>query len=247
VQHELYGQIRKIEADHWWYVGRRRVAFEWIARALHGHAQPRVLDIGCGTGFNLDELGARGVARAVGLDISADALAYCRERRLTTLVRGDGSRLPFTDASFDLVIALDLIEHLEDDEAALKELARVLAPGGQVIIFTPAYRFLWSLQDVVSHHYRRYTAADLRRKLDAAGFEIAKLSYANTLLFPLVYAGRLALRASGRNERLSENELHPAWSNGVLTTIFSAEAALLRHVNFPFGVSLLACATRPRS
>lgn len=246
MQHELYAQIRNIEADHWWYIGRRRIAFEWIARALASHRHPRVLDIGCGTGFNLEELRARGVGRAVGLDIATDALVYCRERGLRALVRGDGSRLPFADGSFDVITALDLIEHLDDDEGALREMLRVLAPGGHVVIFTPAFRFLWSLQDVVSHHFRRYTSSELRDKLRAAGLEVSKISYANTLLFPLVYAGRLALRVTGRAERLSENELHPAWSNRLLAAIFGAEARLLRHVSLPYGVSLLACATRPK-
>ena len=245
MQHELYGQIRRIEADHWWYVARRRITFDWIQAALDRQPHPRVLDIGCGTGLNLEELRARGVTHAVGMDISAAALTHCRERRLPALLRGDGSRLPFLDATFDVIIALDLIEHIEQDDEALREIARVLRPGGQVVLFTPAFRFLWSLQDVVSHHFRRYTSAELRAKLRAAGLDVHKLSYANTFLFPLVYAGRLALRLSRRADRLSENQLHPAWSNRLLAAVFGAERAIIRRVSFPFGVSLLAVAERP--
>jgi SAM-dependent methyltransferase len=247
VQHQLYGQIRRIEADHWWYVGRRRITFDWIQRVLGQHDDPRVLDIGCGTGLNLEELRGRGVRRAVGMDIAAAALTHCRARGLRVLVRGDGGRLPFLDGSFDVVVALDLIEHIAEDESALREIARVLAPGGHVVIFTPAYRFLWSLQDEVSHHFRRYTSSELHRKLRLAGFEVRKLTYANTFLFPLVLAGRLALRLRGRADRLSENQLHPAWSNRPLAAIFSAEAGVIRRMNLPFGVSLLAVAARTRT
>jgi hypothetical protein len=120
-----------------------------------------------------------------------------------------------------------------------------LRPGGRLILFTPAFSFLWSAQDRVSHHYRRYTASELRDKLDAAGYRIDKLSYANTVLFPVVWLGRALLRATGRDAALtSENTLHPGWSNGVLAALFSMERPLLRRWNLPFGVSLLAVASR---
>ena len=163
------------------------------------------------------------------------------------MVRGDAARPPFRDGSFDIVLALDLIEHVQDDRAALDGLLRILRPGGRLILFTPAFAFLWSAQDRVSHHYRRYTAEDLRGKLHAAGYAIEKLSYANTLLFPIVWAGRLLLRVSGRSETVTdENRLHPAWTNGVLARLFSMERPMLRRWNLPFGVSLMAVAARPR-
>jgi hypothetical protein len=130
----------------------------------------------------------------------------------------------------------------------LNGLIRILRPGGRLILFTPAFAFLWSAQDRVSHHYRRYTAGELRSKLDAAGYRVEKLSYANTILFPVVWAGRTWLRWSGQSETVSdENHLHPAWSNGLLTQLFSIERPLLRRWDMPFGVSLLAVATRPRT
>lgn len=246
MESELYDVIRRTEADHWWYVGRRRIVFDRVERCLHASPNPAVLDIGCGTGFTLEALRRRGPGRLVGLDLSTKALAFCRARGLTGLVQGDAARLPFRDRSFDVVLALDLIEHVEDDRAALAGLMRALKPGGHLIVFTPAFPFLWSVQDRVSHHFRRYTRSELRAKLQAAGYTVDKLSYANTLLFPLVAAGRLALRLSGRSDRVtSENELHPAWSNGLLTAVFSIERHLLRWTDLPVGVSLLAIATRP--
>jgi SAM-dependent methyltransferase len=243
---ELYDIIRITEESHWWYVGRRRLVFDWLSRLLPEYSRPRVLDVGCGTGFNLQALCALGVSEAIGLDLADKALAFCRGRGLQTLVRGDAARPPFQDESFDLVLALDLIEHVQDDRAALDGLLRILRPGGRLILFTPAFSFLWSAQDRVSHHYRRYTAADLRGKLHESGYAIEKLSYANTLLFPIVWAGRLLLRVSGRSETVTdENRLHPAWTNGALARIFSMERPMLRYWNLPFGVSLLAVAARP--
>ena len=246
MESELYDVIRRVEATHWWYAGRRAIVFDQLARLLPRGASPRVLDIGCGTGFNLEQTGALGVRGAVGLDLSAKALTFCRERGLAQLVRGDAAQPPFGDRTFDVVLALDLIEHVEDDRATLSGLWRVLKPGGRLIVFTPAFQFLWSAQDRVSHHFRRYTAPDLRSKLVAAGYTIDKLSYANTLLFPVVWGGRAVLRLSGRSGDVSsENDLHPRWTNAALAAVFAAERPLLRLVNFPFGVSLLAVAARP--
>ena len=137
------------------------------------------------------------------LDLSAKALSFCRDRGLEQLVRGDAAQPPFGDGTFDIVLALDLIEHVEDDRAALSGLWRVLKPGGRLIVFTPAFQFLWSAQDRVSHHFRRYTAPELRSKLVEAGYAIDKLSYANTLLFPVVWGGRALLRLSFRSGEVS--------------------------------------------
>jgi SAM-dependent methyltransferase len=246
MQSDLYDAIRRVEATHWWYAGRRAVVFDRLVRLLPRYASPRVLDIGCGTGFNLEEVRAFGVRDAVGLDLSAKALSFCRERGLSRLVRGDAAQPPFGDQTFDIVLALDLIEHVEDDRSALGGLCRVLKPGGRLIVFTPAFQFLWSAQDRVSHHFRRYTAPELKSKLLDAGYTIDKLSYANTLLFPVVWGGRALLRASGRSQEISsENDLHPQWSNSLLARVFAAERPLLRRLDFPFGVSLLAVAARP--
>jgi SAM-dependent methyltransferase len=244
MQRELYDAIRRVEDDHWWYAGRRAIVFDWYDRLASSYDQPRVLDVGCGTGFNLAVLLARGIA-PFGADLSGEALRLCRQRGLRHLTQADAASPPFGDATFDVVLALDVIEHIEQDRAALTEMCRVLRPGGRVVIFTPAFPSLWSVQDRVSHHFRRYTAPELRDKLVAAGFTIEKLSYANTLLFPLVWLGRQAIRWTGRSETIAdENGLHPRWSNGLLTRIFCAERTLLRFADLPFGVSLLAIARK---
>jgi SAM-dependent methyltransferase len=245
MERELYGQIQSIERDHWWYVARRKIIFDWVQRYARAADQPRVLDIGCGTGFNIEHLHALGFARVIGLDLSSEALRFCRSRQLRALVRGDATHPPFRDRSFDLILALDLVEHVEDDVTTMARLGELLAPGGSLVIFTPAYQFLWSNQDEVSHHFRRYTARELRHKLTRAGLDVVKVSYTNTFLFPVVWAGRLSLKLRGaRAAEVNENEMHPGWANGLLQAVFAAERPLLRHINLPFGVSLLTLATR---
>ena len=242
---EIYNQIQTIEQTHWWYVARRKIIFDWVFRTLSDNPALRVLDIGCGTGFNIEYLGNNGYSHVTGLEFSNEPLTYCRSRNLKDLVYGDGARPPLRHESFDVIMALDLIEHLDNDVQALQEFGRLLKFDGTLIIFTPAFNFLWSLQDKVGHHYRRYTAGELREKLERVGLCVVKLTYVNTFLFPLIWIGRLVLRIlSDGIQVVSENDLHPGWSNGLLQAIFAAERPLLRHANFPFGVSLLCVAKR---
>jgi SAM-dependent methyltransferase len=246
MQAEIYDQIQAIEQTHWWYIARRKIIFDWVLQTLANYPSPKILDIGCGTGFNVEYLQARGYKQVVGLDFSMDALGFCQSRNLTCLVCSDATHPPFGPVSFDMIMALDLIEHLADDTQALQHLTRILKPGGTLIIFTPAFKFLWGLQDEVGHHYRRYTAGELRHKLIEAGLNITKLTYTNTFLFPLIWAGRTALQLSSHTiQGTSENDLHPGWSNHLLQTIFAAERPLMKHINFPWGVSLLCIAQKP--
>lgn len=245
MRHEMYEHIYRVERTHWWYVGRRKIVFEWVLGLLADHPASRVLDVGCGTGFNIEYLQAAGYERVVGLDVSSEALSFCRLRGLEHLVCGDGTDPPLQPESFDVILALDMIEHLVDDVSALRALGHLLRSGGSLVVFAPAFQFLWGLQDVVSHHRRRYTARELGRKLAQAGLDVVKLSYANMYLFPLILIGRLVLRLFGNRIRgTSENDLHPGWSNGLLQSIFASERFLLRHVDLPFGVSVLCIATK---
>lgn len=242
---EMYSHIQNVEQAHWWYVARRKIIFDWVFRMLADSPAPRVLDMGCGTGFNVEYLRDNGYSRVVGLDFSTEALILCQSRNLPYLVCGDGTRSPLRDESFDVIMALDLIEHLDDDVQTLRECARLLRPNGSLVIFVPAFSFLWSLQDEVSYHCRRYTVGELGQKLETVGLSIHKLTYANAFLFPLIWAGRIVLRLSGYDiQGTSENDLHPNWSNGLLQAIFAAERPLLRYVSFPFGVSLFGIAKK---
>jgi len=248
MKQEMYEHIQEVERTHWWYVARRKMVFDWLARELDPRTAPRVLDVGCGTGFNIACLQESGYDHVMGLDSSSEALRYCRSRDLSRLVQGDASSPPLRSSSFDLIVALDVLEHLPGDAQALRSFARVLAPGGLLLLFVPALSFLWGFQDEVSHHYRRYTCRELREKLVLAGFTVRKLTYVNMFLLPLIWAGRRVLALFGnRIQGTSENDLHPAWSNGLLQWILAAERPLIRHVNLPVGVSLLGVAERAES
>ncbi len=245
MEQQVYTNTYHNEQSHWWFVGRRTIVMDQINQIYKGQKDLEVLDVGCGTGLNMHYLSKFG--QVSGVDLSPTALKFCQERGHTRLVQAPLERLPFSKASFDLVTALDIIEHIDDDVAGLKEIFRVLKPGGRAVVLVPAYMFLWSLQDEVSSHKRRYVSNQIGRAVKKSGLEIERLTYANTLLFPVIYGGRMALKLVRPFKKGIENEngLHPSWSNGILKTIFKAEAPLLRKVNAPFGVSILAVARKP--
>ena len=222
---------------HWWYRGRRRVLHAELDRiALAPGA--RILDAGCGSGRMLDELGPRG--HVSGIDASAAAVAATR-RRGHRAWRCDIERLPFADASFDLVTCLDVIEHTPDDRRTLGELRRVTRPGGILVVTVPAYQALWSAHDVVNGHYRRYRVADLRAAAQEAGWYHLRDSYFNSLLLAPAAVLRLARRRPRADSARSELDLTPGWLDGVLEWPLRLEAAALRSgARLPFGLSLLA-------
>ena len=240
-----YPILFTVEQSHWWHTGRRKIiaAFvEEICRRVTDR-RPRILDVGCGTGANLLMLSKYGDAE--GVDISEDALAFCRDRGLDKVRLGAGEELPYDDGTFDLVTALDVVEHMDNDLAGLKEMRRVLRPGGRVLLFVPTFMFLWGLQDDVSHHRRRYRLSQLRRVLEKAGFEIERTTYANiTFFFPILLIRQL-MRVTGIKAE-SENNINVSAFNGVLGKLFGAESWILRYMNLPFGVSGL-CVARVKS
>jgi SAM-dependent methyltransferase len=243
MQQHTYSIMYEVEETHWWFVGRRRIIryfVEEICRGFKGH-RPRILDVGCGTGANLELLNRYGDAE--GVDVSPDALAFCRARGLQNVRHGAAERLPYEDGSFDLVTALDVVEHLDDDVGGLREMRRVLKKGGRALLFVPAFMFLWGVQDDVSNHRRRYTLNGLRRSVRAAGFEVERATYANISFFAPILLGRLLMRATGLRPA-SENNINVGALNGLLGRVLGAESSLLRRVNLPFGVSALCVARR---
>lgn len=243
MQAHTYPIMYEVEGSHWWFVGRRRIIMsfvEEICRELKTE-RPRILDVGCGTGANLEMLARFGEAE--GVDVSSEALAFCRERGLQNVKQGEAEGLPYEDESFDLVTALDVVEHLDDDLASLKEMRRVLRKDGRALMFVPAFMFLWGVQDDVSNHRRRYTLSELRSKVRAAGLEVERATYANITFFAPILAGRLLMRATGLKPA-SENNLNVSALNGVLGRVLGAESIWLRRLGLPFGVSALCVARR---
>src|SRR6185503_18298582 len=166
MQQHTYAIMRRVEESHWWFVGRRQIIRSFLERLFRDvkaseHSTVNILDVGCGTGANLEMLSEFGVAE--GVDVSTEALSFCQARGLQNVKLGAAEALPYEDDSFDLVTGLDVVEHLDDDLAGLKEMRRVLRRDGRALLFVPAFMFLWGVQDDISNHRRRYTLKDLRR------------------------------------------------------------------------------------
>ncbi len=243
MEQHTYSIMYEVEVKHWWFAGRRHIIAGFVERACRdlGKLRPRILDVGCGTGANLQMLSRFGVAE--GVDVSVAALDFCRARGLAKVKQGAAESLPYEDAAFDLVTGLDVVEHLDDDIAGLKEMRRVLRPGGRAVLFVPAFMFLWGVQDDISHHRRRYTLPDLKRKLREAGLTVERATYANLTFFAPILIGRLLMRLIGWRPA-SENNITISALNGLLGRIFSVESWWLRRLNFPFGVSIVCVAKR---
>jgi SAM-dependent methyltransferase len=241
MKEHTYPIMFRVEQSHWWYTGRRKI-LESFLEDICSHItdrRPRILDVGCGTGANLLMLSKYGDAE--GVDVSEDALAFCRERGLKNVKLGAAEKLPYDDGSFDLVTALDVVEHLDDDLGGLREMRRVLRPGGRVLLFVPTFMFLWGLQDDVSNHRRRYRLPELRRVLEQAGFEIERTTYANITFFLPILLARKLMRATGIKAE-SENNINVPALNGLLGGMLGAESVVLKYMNIPFGVSGLCVA-----
>jgi SAM-dependent methyltransferase len=236
----VYQRIREIETDHWWFSGRRRIIGAVIQRlALPSSA--RILEVGCGTGGNIDLLRGFGAVRAAEPD--RDAREYAAQRTGLLVDHGvlpDG--LPYPEASFDLVCAFDVIEHVEDDAGAVAALSRLVDGGGVVLTTVPAYAWMWSRHDELHHHKRRYGLNEYCRLFERAGLTIERASYFNAALAPLAMLQRLAkrlLRSTSPDDVLPKPAL-----NRMLGAVFSAERLWLAKADLPFGLSILVVARK---
>jgi SAM-dependent methyltransferase len=243
-----YERMYRLEDSYWWFVGRHRLV-ESLMRDFYGapgnsSSALNILDIGCGTGAMSARLQKWGdIASA---DFSPLALKYSLRRGLKHLVGADAMKLPFRSNSFDTLVAMDMLEHLPDDAAALCEFHRVLKPGGRVIATIPANPALWSEHDVALMHYRRYLRPQVATRFIAAGFRIEKLSHTMMLLYPLVKLQRL--RNAGKpphDPPQAAMPIFPAPINSVLTGIVTMENSFARRFNFPIGVTILCIAGKP--
>ncbi len=245
MEKHTYAIMDRVEDSHWWFVGRRAILEEFL-RSLNPDSaikDPKFLDVGCGTGANLEMLSAFGSAE--GVDVSDDALEFCRRKGLK-VHKGLAEKLPFDDETFDFVTALDVVEHLDDDVAGLREMSRVLKPGGKTLIFVPAFMWLWGVQDDISNHRIRYTKSQIVDRLRQAGFEIERATYANWTFFAPILAGRTLMKITGVKPE-SENNITISGLNGVFGSIFGAERFWLRHFDFPFGVSIVITASKAKN
>jgi SAM-dependent methyltransferase len=232
-----------IEDDHWWFVGKRLI----LAALLEADpGRGRLLDLGCGTGGVLREVAPR--RACVGLDRSALALRVCRRKGNRGLARGDLAALPFAAASFDTVLALDVIEHLDDDVAFLRRAAGLVAPGGRLLVAVPAFQILWSRHDETLEHRRRYRASQLEAALRAAGLRVERTTYTNFFVFPVAALWRILSYRLGLGRLAPRHDFWPVprLVNALLVRLYALEARLLRRLDLPVGVSVV-CVARPEA
>jgi SAM-dependent methyltransferase len=234
----------EVEQSHWWFVVRRKLIASIIRKQSIALDAP-VLDIGTSTGTNLRMLRDLGFSNYCGLDSSDEAIRWCAEKGLGQVRKGDVCSMPFADSSFELVLATDIVEHVDDDAKALREIRRVLKPGGRVIVTVPAFESLWGLQDDVAHHKRRYRKQQLLDLLRGAGLQSKESFYFNYLLFVPIWLARRVIDLLKIKLR-SENEVNNRFLNSVLKAIFWLDIKTAPWVRVPFGVSILLIATQSR-
>lgn len=233
----VYDRMAELDELHWWYRARRRILASLIARRIKLPPQARILEIGCGTGHNVQMLDRFGRVDAIEIDPAARAVAAERLGRAV----GDAP-LPalsgVADGHYDLIAILDVLEHVEADREALISIARRLKPGGRILITVPAHPWMWSAHDTVNHHHRRYTRKTLRRVVEEAGLRLEMMSWFNSLLFPLAAGARLAGRITGNKD--SDDSLPPKPVNALFEFLFGLERYAVGRVPLPPGVSLVA-------
>lgn len=236
----VYDSMAELDQRHWWYRARRHVIAALIRRKAMPSEGAELLEIGCGTGHNLAMLSQFGHVQALEVDSAAREIA---EQRLGKPVLS--APLPelagVPKRHFDLVGAFDVIEHIEDDAAALGAIATCLKPGGKFVATVPAHQWMWSAHDVVNHHKRRYSIGQFRTLFAASPLKLEAIGYFNSLLFPLAVAQRLASKVKGSDE--SDLKMPAALLNSALEKAFAAERHLIGRVPLPPGLSLFAVAS----
>jgi SAM-dependent methyltransferase len=247
VEKEEYRRLFELEDELWWFVGMRALSLALIDRFIAVKHPLSIIDVGCGTGGMIPHLETYGPV--VGVDRSTEALSFAKRRERGYLVQGGLPRLPFASHSFDLVTSFDVIYHraVENDDQALAEMARLLKPGGALLLRVPAHDRLRGQHDVAVHTRHRYERDELAEKLRKAGLEPSYISYANCFLFPVAAALRLAERIGHREGDGSDVKRLPGPVNAVFASVLRLEASIVRWGSLPFGLSLVAVATRPES
>jgi len=237
MEKELFDEMYQVESHHWWFVARRKIIISVIEK-LNLENNARIFDAGCGNGDNLSLLANYGQVTAMERD--DNALAYAKNRGIGKIYQGE---LPNTvpdeiDNNFDLIVMLDVLEHIDDDNMSLQVLHEHVKDNGVLLITVPAYQFLWGYHDEVHHHKRRYNVSRMKNLLKQTGWKITYISYFNTLLFPLAFIIRIKQKIfPSTNEEVIK--VPNKWLNILFEKIFSLECHLIRHFPLPFGLSII--------
>jgi ubiquinone/menaquinone biosynthesis C-methylase UbiE len=241
MRRDEYATMFRVEETHWWYKALHQLIFQTLETELPDWREKEIVDVGCGTGAILKQLG--NPDKNVGIDIAPEAISFCRQRGLNNVQEGDILALPFPDASFDAVICSSVLYHewVSDVEGAMREMHRVLRPGGVLLINVPAFPFLYSAHDKAVMTARRFRKREIREVLQKQNFKIRRLTYWTTLLFPLA----IAARTLGGSKMGRDFETEGAsFTQRAFTRIMALELHVLRKISLPFGVALLAVARK---
>ena len=242
MENKIFQKMLKLESSHWWFVARRKI----IQRAINNLDLPRnirILDAGCGNGDNLSLLSTFG--DLVAFEKNEYALKTAKSKKIGEIYKAElPDKLPNTvKTNFDLIVLLDVLEHIDDDSKSLTTVRKLMNNKGIILITVPAFQWLWSEHDVIHHHKRRYSKSELREKLDSSGYRIKYISYFNTLLFPFALVERIGQKIFSPSNpeilELSNNKI-----NFLLEKIFSLEAIFMNKISLPFGLSLVAIAEK---
>jgi ubiquinone/menaquinone biosynthesis C-methylase UbiE len=237
---EAYKEMIELQEEHWWFVARRDVIQSFIKMQMPQGSGSKVLEIGCGVGGNVGLLSQSGQYR--GIDMHKPAIDYCSEKYPQfefQCTRVEEIPQEFKSNKFDSIYLLDVLEHIDNQVAILKSAQNYLTQSGKILVTVPAFEFLWSPHDEFVHHVRRYTKAGLKRVLKDAGYEVERISYFNSILFPLALTQRLGMRLL--NRKLSTHlSTPPAIVNWLFKVIFTQEAWILKRINLPVGLSIIA-------
>jgi SAM-dependent methyltransferase len=236
----VYQQMAELDQRHWWYRARREVIAALIRRSVSPQPDARILEIGCGTGHNLAMLGEFGHVDALELD--EEARTFAEERLGRSVMSAPLPELAgVLDGQYDLIGAFDVVEHIDDDRAAVASIAAKLKPGGKFVMTVPAHAWMWSAHDVVNHHKRRYSKRRLRQLIESSPLRLDTIGYFNSVLFPVAVAERLSSRLLRKDN--ADLTLPPAALNATLERAFAAERHLIGRLPLPVGLSLFAVAS----
>jgi 2-polyprenyl-3-methyl-5-hydroxy-6-metoxy-1,4-benzoquinol methylase len=241
MEQTIYLKMNRLEHEHWWFVSRRSI-IEMVLRSQVKTIGPhsKILDAGCGTGGNLDLLSSLG-CDVTGLEMEPDAAEIARSKSGKAVYIGSlPDQIPFADESFDLIVLLDVLEHIEDDIGTLASLTAKLKPGGNLLITVPAFSFLWSSHDEAHHHKRRYRLNELVGKMQHCNLQPKYASYFNTWLFPMIALVRIFQNIVGSNQKTDDLSLPSPFLNKMLRGVMSSEKHILKRGKLPFGVSIMA-------
>lgn len=236
-----FSKMRALEDTNWWFRGRRYLLSNLVKGLRLSDAL--ILDAGCGTGFARGELSKGGTV--IGLDASPEAIAQGLDGSPVASCVSLIQDTPFRDGTFDLVVALDLIEHLADEMPALKEIHRLCKPGGHFFVTVPAYQSLWSKHDEALGHYRRYTDCEIRERLRESGFEVRRSSYVVSSILPAAAAFRMLRRKFGRESTGTDLFPVPEPFNFLLSLVMRMECRLAWSARLPFGLTACVLARKP--